>query len=363
MFKILLVEDAPDQRALIQMVFKDADDVYAIDEADSGTAGIEKGKNGNYDIILLDYMLPGCSGMELLKKLRENGNKTPVLFMTAVKNATLTIEAMRLGISDFILKEGAFQLLLPAVVKRILDKIALEKRLKEVEEESRFQAEKLANLGKILSEILHELRNPLSIISTGLEALRDAKDKEKAVKLTLDLMLRNVDRTRHTINDLLDFSRPKKYAFEKADLRSTVEEILKHLKLKCDREHIALSLDSPPGLPPLTMDSQHIKGALLNLLLNAIEAMPYGGKLSVSISELGDKSGLRMDIADSGTGMDEETRRRLFERNFTTKEHGTGLGLIITHQIIEQHQGTIDVDSAPGKGTTFTIQLPFEHRA
>lgn len=356
--RILLVEDAPDQRALIQLVFKDADGAYEVDECESGTEALAKAAKSRYDIILLDYMLPGCSGMDVLKTLRRDGNATPVLFMTALKNATLTIEAMRQGISDFILKEGAFQLLLPEVVKKLLEKIDLERRLAEAEEERRFQSAKLASLGKLLSEILHELRNPLSIIATGLESLRDAKDKERAVALTLDLMLRNVERTRQVVSGLLDFTRPKPYDFKPADLRAIVSEMAGHLKLKCERQRIALSVEGAASLPPVTLDAQHLKGALLNLMMNAIEAMPAGGTLTL---RLGASDGhARVEVCDTGEGISPENECRLFERHFTTKENGTGLGLIITHDIVEKHRGRLEVLSEPGQGTSFAIVLPLD---
>ncbi|MFC1679133.1 sensor histidine kinase [Elusimicrobiota bacterium] len=362
MKRILMVEDNADQRNLIRQVFKISSPHFELEEAVTGTEAMVKIMASDYDLILLDHRLPGKTGLEVLENIRKEGSQTPVIMMTADTNARTTVEAMRLGISDFILKEGPFQMNLPAAVQRVFEKIDMKKALKKAQAESQFQSAKLANLGKILSEVLHEVRNPLSIISTSLESLRDAKDKEKALDRVLDLMLRNVDRARQLINSLLDFSRPTEYKYQKADLLAIVSELVGHLRLKCDRQKISLDVDSTPGLPKVWADVQHIKGSFLNLFINAVEAMPDGGTLSVALSDEPAKESVRVEISDTGVGIRPEDRKHLFERYFTTKDSGTGLGLIITNEVLTRHKGSIQVNSAPGKGTTFTILLPVNHR-
>ncbi|MFA5140223.1 MAG: ATP-binding protein [Elusimicrobiota bacterium] len=219
-----------------------------------------------------------------------------------------------------------------------------------------FQTAKLATLGRILSEVLHDLRNPLSILSTSLETVRDAKDKERALAMTLDLMLRNVERSREIINSLLDFSRLKPFSFKPADLRAVVGELLDHLRLKCEQQHIELGLEAARDLPPVELDVQHVKGALLNLLMNAVEAMPKGGSLTVGLASSDGRVSIR--VADTGGGVREADRPRLFERYFTTKPHGTGLGLIMVREVVRQHGGSVEFESVPGKGTAFTVRLP-----
>ncbi|HBL16894.1 MAG: hypothetical protein A2X36_08190 [Elusimicrobia bacterium GWA2_69_24] len=362
MKRILLVEDNEDQRRLIRDVFRTTNPDYVVEEAATGNEAAVKLSASEYDLVLMDHHLPGRDGLELLGELRKSGSRAPVVMMTADNNPHVTIEAMRLGISDFVLKEGPFQINLPAVTQRVLEKEDMEKALAKAQLDSQFQAAKLANLGKILSEVLHEVRNPLSIISTSLETLRDAKDKDKALSRVLELMLRNAERARQLINSLLDFSRPNEYSFKESDLAPLVSELAGHLKLKCDRQDIKLTVENGQTLPKIPLDIQHMKGAVLNLLLNAIEAMPDGGSLQVSLGHDGETRRVRLDISDTGVGIRPEDRRHLFERYFTTKAHGTGLGLIITHDVVTRHHGSIHVSSAPGKGTTFTIFLPVDGR-
>lgn len=360
MKKLLIVEDSEDQRLMICEILKASKKEYELDQAADGGVAAEKLKSSVYDLVLLDYKLPVLDGLQVLEKLRSSGNKTPVVMMTADRNADVTLQAMKLGVSDYVLKKDDFHAQLCRVIESVLEKVDLEMELDKVRAESDFQAQKLANMGKILGEVLHDLRNPLSIIATSLEAIRDAKDQQKAVKLTLELMIRNMGRAKQIINSLLDFSRPKEYAFEPVDVRPMIDEMMGHLRLKCEKQGIKLGVEAADGLPKAVLDQQHFKGALLNMLMNAIEAMPEGGSLTVGLSAEPADRKVRIAIVDTGVGIKEEDQKRLGQRYFTTKKTGTGLGLLMTHEIIAKHRGSIGLDSAPGKGTTFTILLPQE---
>ena len=361
MKRILLVEDDPDARSLMRHVMAESDPDYSLEEAASGDEALEKIWASLYDLIVLDHRLPGATGLQVLERMRKADVQTPVILVTGEKSAELAISSMRLGVADILLKDGAYQLELPVVAKSVLDRHDVGREIARTKEEYDFQGERLAQMGRIFSEVLHDLRNPLAIISTSLEAVRDAKDKEKALRLTLDLMLRNVERSRQIINSLLDFSRPKEFAVTSVDLRTLVSELVEQLRLKCERQKISLSFVATDSIPPVEMAAQHVKGALLNLLMNAVEAMPGGGSLTVRIAEALEQAAVRIEISDTGMGISQENQKRLFERYFTTKPNGTGLGLIMTFQTVRQHKGTIWACSTPGHGTTFTIVLPRRH--
>jgi two-component system sensor histidine kinase HydH len=363
--KILLVEDMPDQRVLIQTVFKAAGE-YDFEEIPDGSAAMDwvhaHPDGDGADLILLDHRMPGFSGLEVLGELRRKDKATPVIFMTAENSAQLTVEAMRLGISDFIIKEGAFQMLLPEVAKRVLEKIDIQTRLDQAETASQFQSAKSANLGQILSEVLHELKGPMKTMGNTLAEIKQTPGPDRAGLMDESLggLTRGIERSQHIIDNLMEFSRPKDYTFTKSDLPALIQEVLSHLKGRCDRQKIATTLRVAEKFPKTKFDAQHVKGALLRVLINAIEAMPDGGSLNVELRDLPKDEAVEIEITDTGQGIPEEDQLRLFEKHFTTKVRGTGLGLLLTHQVVYQHRGTVRFKSAVGEGSTFTLRFPYD---
>jgi signal transduction histidine kinase len=363
MRRILLVEGDPDERRMMRDALTAGENPFDVDEAASGLEALEKLRvPPGYDLVVLDCMLPGCDGLDVIDKMRSADLRTPVVLVACADRARIAMQSLGLGISELVLKGVDFMPDLPQIVQGALDKSGTARKAQRAREEREFQAEKLARLGRILSEVLHDLRNPLSIISTSLEAIRDAKDKEKAVGMTLELMLRNIERSRQLINSLLDYSRPKELSLRPADLCAVVAELVEHLRLTCEKQGIALRFDRPAGVPEAELDVQQVKGAVLNLLMNAVQAMPKGGSLTVAVSEdLGQRE-VRLEIADTGVGIKLEDQKHLFERYFTTKPQGTGLGLIMVREVVRQHHGGIRVKSGEGAGTTFTLTFPVAQR-
>lgn len=358
--RILLVEDDPSTIALMREVLSRHPGGCEVDTADSGAAALDKLVGGRYDLMLLDYKLPGMDGLKILSAALETVPGLPILFVTGFGSEKVAAEAIKLGACDYLVKGEDYHRNLPGAVAAALERARLKRELEEARQESLYQAQKLSNIGKIVSEVAHDLRNPITIFSTALETIRDSEDKAKAVEKNLDLMLRNVDRARNVINGLLDFSKPKEYRFAPHPAGRVVAELADSVKYKCQKQEVELRVEVPDGLPEVELDEQHFKGALLNLLLNAVEAMPEGGTLSVSAAAEGGRFLVR--IADTGVGISAEDQKRLFQRYFTTKKTGTGLGLITANQVILRHHGSLRVQSETGKGAVFTIDLPLGGR-
>jgi signal transduction histidine kinase/putative methionine-R-sulfoxide reductase with GAF domain len=223
------------------------------------------------------------------------------------------------------------------------------------------RSEKLAALGQLAAGIAHEIRNPLTSINILIHSLRESLPSHEAQSEDLRVIEEEIDRINDIVDQFLRFARPASPLLEKAEVIPIFEETLQLLKPQIERRSISVQKEFR-SLPPITIDQEQMKQAVLNLLLNAIQAMPEGGRLKVSGLMPDGHQWIQLSIQDSGIGIPPEHMGKLFDPFFTTKEGGIGLGLSIAHRIIDQHHGKIEVESTPGKGTAFTIWLPTDQR-
>lgn len=235
--------------------------------------------------------------------------------------------------------------------KNITEKRGLEKSL--------IQSEKLATIGLLASGIAHELRNPLNVIETARYYIDQfLPEKSNDISAKLEIISKNVKRASKIINSLLEYSRHSEYENESIDLEKLVADTMALIEKEFIARNIEYIFEGKPNtFAYFNMDS--LKQVLLNIIINAIQAMPNGGQLVISIKKSREKS-VDIQISDTGVGIPEENLPRLFSPFFTTKEVGvgTGLGLYVSHMIIEREGGKILVDSKLNEGTTFTISLP-----
>lgn len=219
------------------------------------------------------------------------------------------------------------------------------------------RSEKLAALGQLAAGIAHEIRNPLTSINILIHSIAEKFPSIDSNQEDFKVLEEEIHRINEIVDQFLRFAKPAPPLLQKADLVSIVEEILQLLRPQIDKQNIAVEKEFQP-LPIILMDREQMKQAILNLLMNAIQAMPGGGHLELSGRNSEEGQWIYISIRDSGTGISEEDMSKLFDPFFSTKEGGIGLGLSITHRIIDQHHGKIEVESAPGKGTLFTVWLP-----
>jgi two-component system NtrC family sensor kinase len=232
----------------------------------------------------------------------------------------------------------------------------LEKREVEL-----LQAKKLASLGVLISGVAHELGNPLNNIAmlgqTYLSLYDMLGDDDK--KNYVSDVLNQAERIRKIIQNLLDFSRQKKPELEPANLGEIVAKSLELVSNQLKISNVKVHLDIPAPLPPVNVDWSQIEQVLVNLYINAIQAMPEGGDLFVDLSHDPADNTVILKVRDTGTGIKREILANIFDPFFTTKgTKGTGLGLSVTYGIIKEHHGEISVESPEGQGTTFFITLP-----
>jgi signal transduction histidine kinase len=220
------------------------------------------------------------------------------------------------------------------------------------------QSEKLASLGQLAAGIAHEIRNPLGIISGSAETLLKQSDPETQREMA-EYIVEESERLNSMIGNFLNFARPKDLRLQSCDLVEVLSRTLQLIKPQA-RSHNVEIVSSIPDEPFLVrIDPGQIQQAIMNIALNALEAMPQGGVCDVALSKNG-KNRVMIRWSDTGPGVSTENLPSIFDPFFTTKDKGTGLGLSIAHTIIEKHGGTISVSARPEKGTTFVINLPYE---
>lgn len=222
-------------------------------------------------------------------------------------------------------------------------------------------SEKMAALGRLIASISHEINNPLQSIQGCLTLAQEELEGDiRPAKLEryLDVAEEEIERIAAIVQRVRDFYRPSSQEQTLVDLHQTLESVLELAGKQLQHSDVTVERLWQPDLPQVTADPAHLKQVFLNLVLNAIDAMPNGGTLR--IRTLLNSTTVAIEFSDTGIGMAPETQARLFEPFFTTKSHGSGLGLSISYSIIEAHHGRIRVNSVPGEGTTVTILLPLE---
>jgi signal transduction histidine kinase/putative methionine-R-sulfoxide reductase with GAF domain len=219
------------------------------------------------------------------------------------------------------------------------------------------RSERLAALGQLAAGIAHEIRNPLTSINILIHSLASNLPSETSQKEDLQVIEEEIHRINEIVDQFLRFAKPSPPLFQKVEGTSIFEETLQLLRPQIEKQGIVVQKEFQT-LPPILMDREQIKQVILNLLLNAVQAMPKGGHLVLKGQIPKDEQWVKLLIQDSGVGIPPEDINKLFDPFFSTKEGGIGLGLSIAHRIIDQHHGKIEVESAPGKGTLFTLWLP-----
>jgi len=228
-------------------------------------------------------------------------------------------------------------------------------------QEQLIRSEKLAAIGQLASGVGHELRNPLGAIKNAGFYIRrritntDLPNTEPRVMEFLGIIDEEVNSANKVITDLLGFSRVGKPTVAPANIAGIIEDALKYIPVP---ENVALVKDINNDLPMAIVDGDQIKQVFHNIALNALQAMPEGGRLDIKASDKG--KFVEVEFIDTGGGIPEEIKKKIFDPLFTTKAKGVGLGLSVCKTIIEHHEGEIKMKSQAGKGTTFTLSLPTE---
>ena len=220
------------------------------------------------------------------------------------------------------------------------------------------QAERLAAVGNTVSHIAHEIKNPLAIIGGFARQLQKIPGLDDKARHKLEIIMKEVSRLEAMIAAIRDFVKRPATRKEPGDFEALLDGVTEMFEDTFEVQHVSLKRRQDPKTPLVSFDSQQMRQVIINLIQNALEAMPQGGELTLATRVK--PPHLEVSISDTGQGMPPEVKANIFQPYFTTKEKGTGLGLAITQNILQEHGGSIAVDSAPGQGTTFTLKILLE---
>jgi len=222
------------------------------------------------------------------------------------------------------------------------------------------RAEKLATIGRMAASIVHEIRNPLTSIRGFVQLLAEKRPAQDPEREYLDIVLEELDRVNEYITHFLQLAKPEQRRRTEVDLVDLLRGIMVLAESQGLLRDIEVVQEYASALPPVFADPGQIRQVFLNLIQNAFQAMPHGGRLTVRAYPAAEERMVAVDVEDTGTGIPEEHLPRLGEFFFTTKEDGTGLGLALTFRIVREHGGTIEVWSRVGQGSRFTVRLPYQ---
>lgn len=233
-----------------------------------------------------------------------------------------------------------------------------EKKQKEVKYR---RAENLASLTTLAAGVAHEIKNPLASIGIHIQLMRKQFDREgclqkAAAEEYLAIIDEEIERLNGIVVDFLFAVRPMDTRMKPENLNGLITDMLEFIKYELEQHKVVLKKELSEQLPKIEMDSKYMKQVLLNIIKNAIGAMPDGGELLVKTFQEGNK--VHIQIRDTGVGISQENMTKIFEPYFTTKDFGSGLGLTVVYKVIKEHQGEISLDSKEGEGTMFDIALP-----
>ncbi len=215
-------------------------------------------------------------------------------------------------------------------------------------------AERHSSLGRMSAAIVHEIRNPLGAIKGAAEALESSVPRER--KEFLDIIKLESDRLNGLVTDFLRFARPRSPEILLTPVREVIDSVVNLARKQAEQSRVRIEISPSNYTPPAPLDAEQMRQVLLNLILNAIDAMPRGGCLTIDADRRGDD--LVISVEDTGDGIDPAVRDNLFSPFVTTKARGTGLGLAIAHRLVSQHGGHITADDAAGGGAVFQVWLP-----
>lgn len=368
---ILLVEDNPDHAELalsaLQCFSRDHEQKFQINVVRTGEECISAMARNMYDVVVIDYSLPMTNGLEVIEKIREKGIKTPAVMVTGRGSEKIAIEAMKKGISEYLVKDHDYLERLPIIVYHSLKQFEERQEKERLEEElKKYQIElemskRLASIGEMASKIAHEIKNPLSKIRLGIDLLKKSlQGIDKHSLQILDSIQDGVKNLNRIALDLLNYARPSVPTFRTLDIHGIIDSSLNDLSDQLRSANIRVIKRYHKGSAVLNVEGVKLKEVFLNLIGNAIDAMPERGSLTVKTGwvERGGRNLIKITFSDTGEGIPQENLEKAFAPFFTTKPTGTGLGLSIVKKVMDIHGGFVELQSEVGNGTTVALFIP-----
>ena len=377
--KIILIDDSPTDREITGELLKSVEEFnIELEAAQTGMEGLEKIGKNRFDLIILDYKMPGMTGLDFMNKLKQKKIDIPVIMATGEGDTKIAVEVMRTGAYDYIAKEEAFRGGISLVLKRTLERYEEKKERQRLEAETREYASKLKKANEqlkkfdqlkndFISTVSHELRTPLTVIRESISQILDGLlgETTKKQREFLSMGLRNIDRLSRIINNLLDISKIEAGKIvlnrEKINIVDVANGVNSSFVPQAKAKGIKILTKFSNETIEVYADKDRIIQVFTNLVGNALKFTKQG-HIEISVADMTEV--VECGVYDTGQGIAQEdlplifNKFQQFGRIAGSGEKGTGLGLSIVKGIIELHQGKIWAESKVGQGSKFKFSLP-----
>lgn len=370
---ILLVDDEEGIRKVLGISLSDIG--YKVYTAEDGEKALQIFRKVNPHIVLTDIKMPGIDGIELLRKIKQESPDTEVIMITGHGDINLAIKSLKYEATDFVTKPINDEAL-EIALKRAKERISMRQKLREytenleqlVHEKTKklIEAERLAAVGQTIAGLSHTIKNIAGGLKGGIFVLGKGieLDNKKYLLQGWEMVKGNVDKIKNLSLDLLNYGKSADTNYRLYDPNKPAKEVVNLMRSQAEEYGIELKMNLSPDLKAFYFDPEGIHRCLLNLVTNAIDACKedesYNKEKEVLLKTVKvDGWGVEYQVIDNGCGMEEEIKKKIFQGFFSTKgTSGTGIGLMITKKIADQHKGVIEVESEKGVGSKFIIRLP-----
>ena len=318
-------------------------------------------ETNNIDVVVTDIVMPHISGIKLLQKVHDTAPQIPVILITAYLDPDKMIEAIKLGAFDFIIKPMNIDLFIHAIEKAIN-----YKRMQQMEEDYKHLLEEYSQeiealvaertMGLMALSVADKIRNPATVIGLTCKRLLDKEMEPDKFREKLNNIITESEKLDAIVKHFETLLQSKKFIFRFEYINAHLENIISINKGHADVKGIEIVLNSAPHPLRVNIQKNLFQIAISHILKNAIDATPRGGRITISTNE--DGNNVLLTISDTGSGIEKEMIDKIFDPMFSTNDQKFGMGLSLVKQIIKEHMGKVNVESKPGKGTTFTITFP-----
>ncbi|MEW6587304.1 MAG: response regulator [Nitrospirota bacterium] len=346
--RILVVDDAPDTVELLRKRFRA--EGYETDEAYNGEEGLQKVSEFDPDLVVLDVMMPKMDGYEVCRRLKsdEKTKYIPILMLTAKGEVEHKVRGLDIGADDYMAK--------PFDYKELSARIRSLLSLKAVHER-KVETEKAGALEQMIDEVAHEIRNPLTAVGGFARKVYNRLPEGDPNRKYMEMIIEDVVVLEGMIKQLIELKTMSISNKESTNINSLLNECIELFAAEIGQKGISVTAEFPGDVPPIWVDAKLLRRALCSIIKNAVEAMETGTKeLKVSVSR--NEGNVEIRISDTGKGIEKEKVKTIFDPMVSSKIYGPGLGLTFALKIVQYHNGTISVESEPGRGSTFTVKLP-----
>ncbi|MCP3954819.1 MAG: response regulator [Desulfobacterales bacterium] len=367
---LLLVDDEEDIREVLQLPLEDLG--YRVLTAENAETALDIFRQEKPAMVLTDIKMPGMDGIELLQEIKKDSPDTEVIMITGHGDMNLAIKSLKYEATDFIIKPinvNSLEIALGRAEERIRTRLKLLEYTRNLEQLIREKTElqdHLSSLGLLISSVSHGIKGLVTRLDGGIYLLDSGISKNDSGQIAAgrDALQQTAVHIKKLVQDILYYAKERPLSLETVNTAAFAKEVIATIQPRIDDNAIALAPDFSRAPDQIVIDPESMQSALISILENAVDACEKDASNNTHrVDFIIEKSenDLIFTIRDNGTGMDRETREKIFTLFFSSKDRrGTGLGLYIANKIITQHKGTITVESQPGRGSLFRVKMPLD---